>query len=253
MKHRPILFAAMLMFPMIAFAQKETPMLRDEVAGIKKKLVASLDALGQPPQGYSKEREDFNLPTDVSKREGSGLFNTFYASAERVFGSKKTTEKSAKEMGKEYQKKMAEAQAKGDMQTVVKLTQEMQQMVGQMQLKAVEGDKEPIRADIQFNVGRTDAIDPDAVVFEKTGVIALKQKDDGTDEKGSVTILFDPIALKDTKQLSKAELRLPEKGTSSKTAVYNIVVQLHGPMDLIETWSKSIETGKILAQIEGKP
>jgi len=253
MKRRSFLISALVVSAFLpALAQNETPLLRDEVAGVKKKLVASLDALGQPPAGYSKERESFNLPTDAYKNGDGGLFSTMNCSAERRFGSTKKTEESAKEMGKEYQKKMAEAQAKGDMQAITKLAQEMQQLAGQMQLKALEGNKEPIEVHIVFNNGGEFAIDPDAVLFEKTGVIALKQKDEGTDEKGEVAIYVDPVALKNTKQLSKAELRIPEKGTTSKTAVFNVVVRLHGPMEAIEAWAKSVDTGKILAQIDGK-
>ena len=35
---------------------------RDEVSVIKKKLVAIVDALGQPPKGYVKEDEDLVFP-----------------------------------------------------------------------------------------------------------------------------------------------------------------------------------------------
>lgn len=49
-------------------------------------------------------------------------------------------------LGKEYQKKMAEAQAKGDIQAVTKLAQEMQQKVGQMQVQAIEGNKGALKS-----------------------------------------------------------------------------------------------------------
>ena len=52
----------------IAFAQHETPLTRDEVASIKKKIVSVLDALGQPPAGYSSEKESFHLTTACSGR-----------------------------------------------------------------------------------------------------------------------------------------------------------------------------------------
>jgi hypothetical protein len=253
MKRRLFLMTVLIVSASAAmFGQNETPLLRDEVASIKKKLVVALDALGQPPAGYSKEREDFNLPTEAYKQSGSGLFTAIHCSAQRTFGSKKKAERSANDMGKEYQKKMAEAQAKGDIQAITKLAQEMQQKVGQMQLNAVEGTKEPIEVHVQFNTNPGAMIDPDAVVFERTGVIALKHKDDGTEEKGTVTVYIDPVALRDTKQLSRAEMRLPAKGTSSRTAVFNSVIELRGPLEAIEAWAKTIDTGKILAQIDGK-
>jgi hypothetical protein len=67
-----------------------------------------------------------------------------------------------------------------------------------------------------------------------------------------VSVYFDPVALKDTKQLSRAEIHLPAKGTSSKTAIFNSIVSLSGPMEAIEAWAKTIDTKKILAQIDGK-
>jgi len=233
-------------------AQNETPLLRDETASIKKKLVAAFDAVGQPPEGYSKERENFNLPTEAYKVQSSGLFSATHCSAERTYGSEKKTKQSATDIQKEYQKKFAEAQAKGDVQTLTKLAQEMQQKAGQMQVKAMEAQKEPIRITVQFNANPSATIDPDAVVFEKTGVIALKTMDDGTDEKGKVTVYVDPVALKDTKQLSKVEMKLPPKGTSAKIAIFNAVVEFHGPISAIEPWAKKLDTGKILAQIDGK-
>jgi hypothetical protein len=253
MFRRPLLTLALLSATSLAVvAQNETPLLRDETASIKKKLVAALDAVGQPPEGYSKEKEDFNLPTEASKIQNSNLFSTTYGSAERTYGSKKQTQKSAKDTQKEYQKKFAEAQAKGDVQTLTKLAQEMQQKTGEMQLKAIETQKEPVRISVRFNTSLTETIDPDAVVFEKAGLIALKTLDEGTDEKGRITVYVDPVTLKDTKQLSKVEMKLPPKGTSAKIAIFNAVVELRGPISTIEPWAKKLDTGKILAQIDGQ-
>jgi hypothetical protein len=155
-------------------------------------------------------------------------------------------------MEKEYQKKVAEAQAKGDYQAIAKLAQEMQQKAGEMQLKTIEGKKEPIDIQVTINSGSGESIDPDAVLFEKTGVIALKEKNDGNDEKMRVRIFFDPVNLKDTKQLSKVDMKMPEKGVNSKTAVYNMTVEFDGPTAEVEAWAKKIDTGKVLAQIDGK-
>jgi hypothetical protein len=181
-----------------------------------------------------------------------GLFYPVYAGGERRFGSEKAVQKDAKEMQKEYQKKMAEAQAKGDMQAITKIAQDMQQKAGQVQMKAVTAQKVPIDLRIQFNSNPGASIDPDAVVFEKPGVIALKEKKDGTDDEGRVRVFFDPVSLKNTKQLSRIDTRLPEKGTSSKTAVYNVTIEFSGPMSEIEAWAKRMDTEKVLSQIDSK-
>ena len=237
----------------IAVAQENSvPLTSDEVSTVKKKLVNALDAIGQPPAGYSKEKENFNLPTDAYKNRESGLFEPVNANADRNFGSEKNAEKSNKDLQKEYEKKIAEAQAKGDYEALMKATQEMQKKAGEMQLKTMEGKKEPIEVRVQLNGNSNVPIDPDAVVFERSGVIALKVKNDGTDEKGRINVYFDPVSLKDTKQLSKVDMKLPEKGTSSKTAVYCITIDFDGPTAEIEAWAKKIDTGKVLAQIDGK-
>ena len=233
-------------------AQEAGQYTRDEVGTVKKKIVAALDAVGQLPEGYSKERESFNLPTDVGKNRESGLFYPVYASGERQFGSEKAVQKDAKQVQKEYEKKIADAQAKGDFQSIAKIVQEMTQKVGQAQQKAVTAKKVPIDLHVQLNSNPGATIDPDAVVFEKPGVIALKQKKDGTEDEGTIRVFFDPVHLKDTKQLSRIDLKLPEKGTSSKTAVYCVVVEFSGPIAEIEAWAKRMDCGKVLSQIDGK-
>ena len=245
-----VIFAAL--FPGISLAQNSVPYTRDEVATLKKKVVNALDAVGQPPAGYAKERENFNLPTDASKNHDSGLFYPAYGGGSRTFGADKSAEKSEKDLQKDYEKKIAEAQAKGDYQAIAKLAQEMQQKAGQMQLKKIEGKKVPIEIHVNINSNSGEAIDPDAVLFERTGVIALKEKNDGDEEKSRVRIFFDPVNLKDTKQLSKVDMKMPEKGVSSKTSVYNITIEFNGPTAEIEAWAKKIESGKVLAQIDGK-
>ena len=251
-RHMSSIVIFVAMFLGIAVAQDSVPYTRDEVATLKKKLVASLDAVGQPPAGYAKEKENFNLPTDASKNRESGLFYPAYGSVDRTYGSEKSAEKSNKDFQKEYEKKIAEAQAKGDYQAIAKLGQEMQQKAGEVQLKNMEGKKVPIEIRININSSSGEAIDPDGVLFERAGVIALKEKNDATDEKGKVRVFFDPVNLKDTKELSKVDMKMPEKGVSSKTAVFNITIEFDGPTTEIEAWAKKIESGKVLAQIGGK-
>ena len=164
------------LFVAIAVAQNSVPYTRDEGSMLKKKRVAALDAIGQPPAGYAKERESFNLPTDASKNHDSNLFHPAYGSGSLTFGADKSAEKSEKNLQKDYEKKIAEAQAKGDYQSIAKLAQEMQQKAGQMQLKKIEGKKDPIDVHVNINSSGGEAIDPDGVLFEKTGVIALKEK-----------------------------------------------------------------------------
>ncbi len=231
-------------------SQEDNSLSRDEVSRIKKKLVATLEALGSAPAGYAMERENFNLPTQNSKVSETGRWYPVGGSAEREYGTEKAAQKQSKDMEKEYQKKFAEAQAKGDYQELARLSQEMQKKAGEANLKAVEGKKEPISVDVTLNSGGGATIDPDAVVFEKAGVIALRETDSGESEKARINVYFDPVSLKNTKQLSRVDMKTPEGGVANRSAVLNITVHLRGPAAEVEAWAKKIETGKVLAQID---
>jgi hypothetical protein len=231
-------------------AQEENSLNRDEVSQIKKKLVAAFEALGSAPAGYAMERESYNLPTQASKVQETGRWYPTGSSADREYGTEKAAKAQSKSMEKEYEKKFAEAQAKGDYQELARLAQEMQKKAGEANLKAVETKKEPINVDVNFNYGSGATIDPDAVVFEKPGVIALRSTDGGETEKVRVTVYFDPVSLKNTKQLSRVEMKTPEGGITRRSSVLNITIQLHGPTAEVEAWAKKIDTGKVLAQID---
>jgi hypothetical protein len=232
-----------------AHAQNEKPLTRDEVALFKKKLVTIFESLGQPPSGYSMERESYNLPTDAYVQDGSSKYQPTNANASREFGTTKSAEDASKELEKEYKKKILEAQAKGDYEGMAKVVQEMQQKISQLSLTTEEAKKEPISVNIDLNVGGGGVIDPDAVVHEQPGVIALKALD-ATPERGNVRIYCDPVSLKDTRQLSKVSLDLPEGGVAKRTTVLNATISFNGPAAEIEAWAKRVDFKKVLSQID---
>lgn len=246
---RLFLLAALFLAVTQAHAQDEKSLTRDEVALFKKKLVALFESLGQAPAGYSMERESFNLPTDAYLKAGTSQYNPIDASASREYGTTKSAENASKELEKEYKKKIMEAQAKGDYQEMSRLSQEMQQKYSQLSLKTEEGKKEPISVSIGLNVGGGGTIDPDAVVHEQSGVIALKDLA-AASERGNVRIYFDPVTLKDTKQLSKITLSYPEGGVAKRTTVLNATISFNGPATEIEAWTKRIDFKKVLSQID---
>lgn len=243
-----------MMVPVFGMAQEENLLTRDEVAVIKKKLVAVTEALGQPPAGYIKEDESFYLPTEAAKMKDSGQFYPPDAFVRYKFGgAEKKVKKSEKELKAEYEKKMLEAQAKGDFDAMAKLGEEMAQKSGKTQLEANEAKKEPIEVSITFNSNPGQTIDPDAVLFENPGMIALKLKADGDEDKGRVAVYFDLVHLKDTKKLSRVDLMdKPQKGVSRKTLVLNATIELTGPASVVESWAKRISVSKALAQIDAK-
>jgi hypothetical protein len=244
-----------LALPTSAAYSDDNQLTRDEVTVIKRKLTAVAEALGQPPTGYAKEDESFNLPTEASKMGTTGAFYPTHASAHFKYGggSEKKAKKSQKELETEYKKKMMEAQAKGDYQEMSKIAQEMQQKLGQAQMAAEDAKKEPIEVSLQFNSNPGQAIDPDAVVFERPGVIALKFKTSGDEDKIRIAVYYDPVHLKDTKTLSRVDLSDKQnKGVTKKTTVLNAVIELNGPPALVEGWSKGISSDKVLSQIDAR-
>ena len=234
-----------------ARAQDENSLTRDEVAQFKKRLVNVLEALGQPPAGYTVEHESFNLPTDAYKDRATGKFHPLSAGADRNYGTQKKAQAAGGELQKEYQKKMLEAQAKGDYQELGRLSQEMQRKMSETQLKAVEGNKEPVSVTVHFNSNPGAVIDPDAVLFERPGVIALKSTDEGNPGHVRVAIYCNPVSLKETRQLSRVNMKQPEGGVTKKTLVLSVTVEFSGPASEVEPWAKKLDTKKILAQIDG--
>ena len=233
-------------------ARQQESLTRDEVSVIKKKLVAVTESLGQPPEGYAKTQERYDLPTEAYPTDKAGTYYLIGPGASLQFGSsaQKSSEADQQALQKEYQKKLAEAQAKGDYETMAKLGQEMQQKAGKMQMGLIEGAKEPIDVSIRFNSNPGTTIDPDGVLFEGTGFIALKLEVNSQGDKGCVAIYFDPVNLKDTKQLSRVDLKTPEKGIKKRTGILNAAVELSGPLAEIDKWARRVDTKKVLAQID---
>lgn len=233
-----------------AWAEEENRLTRDEVSVIKKKLVAILSSMGEGPKGYVKENEDFNLPTNFYKDRNSGKIRPIHASASQRFGGGAEKKAKKKEMSEYYQKKMLEAQAKRDVQEIVRLSQEMQMKAGYAGLEQMEAEKkEPVKIEVNLNSNPSQAIDPDNVVFEKPGVIALRFKE-REEDKVRIEIYFDPVSLKDTKTLSVVELKMPKDGVDKKTAVLNATIRLSGPTNEAETWAKKIDNKAVLSQID---
>jgi hypothetical protein len=102
---------------------------------------------------------------------------------------------------------------------------------------------------VQFNQNPTVGIDPDAVVLEQPGVIALRDKS-GSDDRGNVTVYLDPVALRATQELSKIEFRTGDTGVTNKTGLYHIVIQLNGSVTDAEAWVKNFNFAPMLAVID---
>lgn len=64
----------------------------------------------------------------------------------------------------------------------------------------------------------------------------------------AVNISCDPVNLKETGTLSKVEIESGgHQSVKEKTTIRHITVELSGPAAVVEAWSKTVDTGKILA------
>jgi hypothetical protein len=234
-----------------AFAQ-ETNLTRSEVAAIKAKLVTVQQAMGGDPVGYVKESEDFGLPTESNPAQG-GRFWPITSSVQMRFTDRATKEgvASAEDAANDFQARYLAAVQSGNFEAITKMTEEMTRIQTAATAAAMNpAAKEPMQVYVQLNMNPTVGIDPDAVVLERSGVIALRRNNSSGDGKGEVTVYLDPVALKATEELSKIELRTADNGMPNKTGVYHLVIQLNGTLADIESWVQSFNFAAMLGVID---
>jgi hypothetical protein len=238
-----------LIFAATAAAQDNTSLTRSEVTAIRAKLVTVQQAMGADPSGYLKESEDFNLPTDFNPAAG-GKFWPITSGISLRYKDRASTEgaAAAEKAAEEFQTKYTAAVASGNIEALTKLTEEMQQLQAAAMVPA-SAQKKPMQVYVQLNQNPSVGIDPEAVVLERAGVIALREKKVSSDE-GSVTVYIDPVALRAPQDLAKVELRTANDGVNSKTGVYHVVIQLNGTVADLESWVKRFDYDAILGVID---
>jgi hypothetical protein len=221
---------------------------RAEVSALKAKVVAIQQAMGAEPAGYVKESEDFYLPTETQTAQ-HGKFWTVSPNLSLTYTDKAIKEgtANAEQAAKDIQARYAAALASGDPNAIVQMSQDAMRMSGMAAAAGMAEGKEDMTVYVQLNSNANTAIDPDGVVFESPGVIALRSMN-GSDAR--VTVYVDPVALAHTETLSKFDLKTPEDGTTNKLALYNISISLDGALADIEGWAKSFDTKAMLSLID---
>lgn len=235
-----------LLFATAAGAQ--TSLTRSEVAALKAKIVAVQTAMGGDPAGYLKDDESFDLPTDFNPAQG-GKFWPITSGVSLSYTDRAAAEGSAavEKLMADFQTRMATAAASGNVAEIQRITSEATRLQAAAMNPAER--KDPMNVYVQLNQNPTVGIDPDAVVLEQAGVIALRTKN-GSDDEGDVTVYIDPVALRATQELSKIELRTSDTGMGSKTGVYHIVIQVNGSVTDAEAWVKTFDFAPMLAVID---
>ena len=234
-----------------ALAQ-ENNLNRAEVTAIKAKLVTVQQAMGADPAGYIKETEEFSLPTEANPQQ-EGKFWPITSSVSLRYTDRAVKENTAnmEQLSREFQQRYATAAASGDPDAIIKFTEEFTRLQQQAAAAAMAQPKQPMDVYVQFNMSPYASIDPDAVVFESPGVIALRDTD-VAGENGTVTVYLDPVALAQTETLSSIELKTPQDGVSNRTGVFNIEISLRGAIADLEAWAKSFDTASMLAVIDSQ-
>jgi hypothetical protein len=247
MRTLPAAACCLALFAASASAQ-ETNLNRSEVTAIKNKLVIVQQAMGADPAGYLKESEDFSLPTDFNPAQ-DGRFWPITSSVSMRYTDRASVESAAniERLTAEFQTKYAAAMASGNAEAITQMVTEMTQLQTQAAAAAMSPAtrKEPMQVYVQLNMNPTVSIDPDAVVLEQPGVIALREKELNS-EQGQVTVYLDPVALQATEELSQFELRTSNEGVTSKSGVYHIVIQANGSVADIETWVMTFDFDAML-------
>lgn len=225
---------------------QSTGLNRAEVAAVKAKLVAVQQAMGGEPDGYALESEDFGLPTNFNPAQG-GKYWPITSNVSIYYTDKAAlqAEENAEQMSADFEQRYIAAVSSGNQAAANAMIAEMMQA----QSAAGSSRKENMHVNIQFNMNPYAGIDPDGVLFEKPGVIALKGNEK-PDEVGQVAVYFDPVALRETETLSSIELRTPEGGVSNRSGVFNVTVTINGTMADAEALAREIDVGAVLAVID---
>jgi hypothetical protein len=233
-------------------AAQDTSLTRAEVAAVKAKLVTVLEAMGEDPEGYIKDApEDFSLPTDFNPTQQPGKFWPITSAITLRFTDRgiEEAQANAEKAAQDFQAKYAAAMASGDANALMTMNQQMMQMQAAAMAATSMQPKQDMTVYVQFNMSPFAGIDPDAVVFEAPGVIALRETTD-SDGSGRVVAYYDPVALAKTETLSKVELRTPDDGVTNKTGVYNVTITLNGTVADAEAWAKTFDSGQVLSVVD---
>jgi len=233
---------------MSALSAQDTSLKRNEVASIKAKLVAVQQAMGSVPTGYALESEDFNLPTDAfPSRAGNYWPVTSGVWLRYTDQAVQDAEANREQFEADFQQRYVAAMMSGNQEAAQAALAEM------MRVQNGDGSmpKEDMSVDVQFNVNPQTGIDPDAVFFEKPGVIALTNYDTAR-KSGQLVVYFDPVALRETETLSKVELKTPDDGVKNRAGVYNVTISLNGEVADMESWVGNFDTKAVLAVIDSQ-
>jgi len=241
-KALPFMVLLLLAAPaaLLADGGQDDAVTREEALALKTGVKAVVEALGAPPAGYARAKEEFDLPTSMGVDPAAKVFYLRETQATFEF----TSGKSGEQLAQEYQTKLMAAQAKGDYAEVQRLSTEWQQTM----MTAMSAERSKVTVSVRLNHNPYQKIDPEGVIWEAPGAIALRTE--SSDNNTHLLLAFDPKALADTKKVSLVDLgEFLNTPAKRKSAVRTIVVELVGPDAVVTAWAGGVDKGKILALI----
>lgn len=213
---------------------------RSDLATIKQRMGDVLAAIPAPGAPYMRENEDWDLP-GYSCQDKDGIEPVSIG-----YRGRYSTEAATEQMGADYQKAMMEAQAKGDYQAIAELGQKMQQQI--MQQAAANQSMTPVDLNVVANSASSGTIDPDAVLRDGTGFIAIRTDSNASRDTTSVAMYFDPAALANAQELATFDLYGPFR-VESKLDMLMIRIELRGPTNVVDDIVNKVEVSKVLSAL----
>ncbi|HET7568986.1 MAG TPA: hypothetical protein VFK96_00165 [Gammaproteobacteria bacterium] len=218
---------------------REIRFVRADMVTLKGHMKKVLEAVGTLPAPYARKNDDWQLPASACR--GKRGFRPIFVEYSGRFSVEQNQEK----LQQEYQKKIMAAEASGNYQAISKLAAQMQSAM--MASSVVAQNATPVDISIMANRGGEGSVDPDAVVRDGAGFIALRQQG-GSDDNETVVMYFDKVQLKDAHQLASYNLdgdwRVPEK-----LSLINIKIQISGSKANVERLVKQIDAAAVLNQL----
>lgn len=218
---------------------QDVQFVRSDVATIKAHMQAVLAALGTLPAPYARVNDSWQLPSS-SCRDKAG-----FAPVPISYSGRFSAEASQQKLAQSYQQQIMAAQARGDYAGMAKISQQMQAQY--MQAAAVAQASGPVEVNITANGSTSGTIDPDSVLRDGEGFIALREPG-GDLNSETVSVYFDKVQLKNAHQLASYDLgsgwRVPDK-----LALMNVRIQLSGPKASVERLLKQLDTDAVRGEL----
>lgn len=216
---------------------------RTDLANIKKTVTAMAAALGNAPAPYAKENDQWELPTYACKgKAGFRPITTRYS-------FRLSTEVEQKKFAAQYQKEIMAAQASGDPEKIMQVSQEYQKKM--MQMAAANQNNSPVDIAINVNEGGSGTIDPDAVLRDGAGFIALRESSDAGSGSEIVNLYFDKVALRDAHEAASFDTG-GDVTVPGRFDAINVHMNIGGPKTIVDALVKQLKTAGVLGQLSEK-